>query len=43
MERMAENEMEILEEQLADGTITNIEYNEAMKDIEREMRDFYRR
>lgn len=37
-----DREAEILEEQLADGTITNTEYNKYMKDLDSEMREYHR-
>ena len=36
-----ENEMDILEEQLANGEITMKEYNRAVREIEQETRDYY--
>jgi hypothetical protein len=35
-------EMELLEEQLSDGTISHTEYNKGLNEIDEEMREHYR-
>ena len=42
IERALESEMSILESQLQDGSISNNEYNEQMRDLERDAREQYR-
>jgi uncharacterized membrane protein len=42
MESQADNELQILKDDLASGTITNSEYNDAVREIVRDFADYER-